>query len=224
MESVVKLPIVVAVCGLPRSGSSCLAGVLHHLGIPMGRSWIRPGKANPKGFFEDRMLNHIRQECGGRKIWTNPNIIRPHRTVRLLRQWRRDRNDGSPIIGGKLPPFLARIIPEMNRAWPHDLRILVPERPIMDSAKSAAKGRFWQGRTPKQVHNLFVPVVQKQDADIERLQVPCLRVQFTDLMNHPAEAIATIIAFCGLSPTDEQRMAAISFVDPDLNHHTKTTP
>lgn len=216
-----SLPTVIAVCGLPRSGSSCLSGVLQHIGIPMGHSWLRPSKGNPKGFFEDRGLNEIRKACGGHEIWSHPEIIRPQRTIRLLRQWRRHRAGDGPVIGGKLPPFLARIIPEMNAAWPGDLRVIIPERPIMDSAKSASPGRFWKNMPPKDIYKLFIPVVEKQNADIERLGVPCLRIPFTDLLYSTDEVICRLIHFCDVRPTSGMITAALHFVDPRLNHHTK---
>ena len=43
----------VIVIGCYRTGTSAVAGVLHHLGVSMGKSFDPPAKSNPKGFFED---------------------------------------------------------------------------------------------------------------------------------------------------------------------------
>ncbi len=43
----------VLVIGVPRSGTSCVAGVLHHLGVPMGERVIPANRWNPRGFFHD---------------------------------------------------------------------------------------------------------------------------------------------------------------------------
>lgn len=39
--------------GCYRSGTSAVAGILHHLGVDMGHNFQEPNHANPKGYFED---------------------------------------------------------------------------------------------------------------------------------------------------------------------------
>lgn len=41
------------VIGAPRSGTSCVAGILHHLGVFMGERLLPPNRMNPTGFFHD---------------------------------------------------------------------------------------------------------------------------------------------------------------------------
>ena len=91
----------------------------------------------------------------------------------------------------------------------------------MDSARSAQPGRFWKNRTTEEVYRLFVPVVEKQNADIERLGVPCLRVQFADMMTDTRRIVLDLSRFCGLSPQATVIENAVAFVSPNLNHHTK---
>jgi len=43
----------IAVLGCYRSGSSAVAGILHHLGVFMGEKFDDPSKGNPRGYFED---------------------------------------------------------------------------------------------------------------------------------------------------------------------------
>lgn len=46
--------MIVAVLSAPRSGSSLVAGLLHHLGVPMGGDLLPPDRWNQLGYFEDR--------------------------------------------------------------------------------------------------------------------------------------------------------------------------
>lgn len=45
--------LMIVVLGCYRSGTSLVAGILHHLGVFMGEKFDDPSPANPKGFFED---------------------------------------------------------------------------------------------------------------------------------------------------------------------------
>lgn len=43
----------IVVMGCYRSGTSAVAGILHHLGVDMGSNFQEPNANNPKGYFED---------------------------------------------------------------------------------------------------------------------------------------------------------------------------
>jgi hypothetical protein len=137
----------------------------------------------------------------------------------MLREWRDLRGSDGPIIGGKLP-FLCQVIPEMVQAFGAKWLAIVPDRPTLDSARSAAPGRFWQGKSVEAIDALFRPVQARQDADLASWNVPALRVPFTDMLASPAATVDRLIAFCWLAPTPEQRQAAIAFIDPQFNHHS----
>ncbi len=44
---------LILVLGMHRSGTSALAGTLHHLGVEVGSGLVEPTKDNPRGYFED---------------------------------------------------------------------------------------------------------------------------------------------------------------------------
>lgn len=69
----------VPVLSYPNSGSSLLAGVLHHLGINMGNRLKRPQSVNPIGLYEDEDFTEILS-----KIWLRYNISLDYsRTINL---------------------------------------------------------------------------------------------------------------------------------------------
>jgi len=52
--------MIVIIAGMHRSGTSALAGMLHHNGIVMGETFIpAPAKENPKGFYENVEFRRI---------------------------------------------------------------------------------------------------------------------------------------------------------------------
>jgi len=55
------------VLGVPRSGTSCVAGCLHRLGVDMGEGHFQPNDwANPKGYYEDMRWRLRTQRITGR--------------------------------------------------------------------------------------------------------------------------------------------------------------
>lgn len=44
---------MIIVMGCYRTGTSAVAGILHHLGVNMGSNFQEPNVGNPKGYFED---------------------------------------------------------------------------------------------------------------------------------------------------------------------------
>ncbi len=46
----------VVVLGTGRSGPSAVAGILHTLGVSVGRNLLGSNRSNPRGYFEDRDL------------------------------------------------------------------------------------------------------------------------------------------------------------------------
>ncbi|MFH8087098.1 MAG: glycosyltransferase, partial [Candidatus Aenigmatarchaeota archaeon] len=51
----------VVILGMHRSGTSTLAGVLHNLGISMGKKLLPPQFDNPKGFFENEKITFFNE-------------------------------------------------------------------------------------------------------------------------------------------------------------------
>jgi len=94
-----SLPIMdqrrIAVLGLYRSGSTVLAGVLHHLGVDMGAPFYG-------GYFESDWLSKQL-----RLWWDEPRLrekVPQDKRVRILSQWMRDREEaGARWVGTKHP-------------------------------------------------------------------------------------------------------------------------
>lgn len=206
---------VIAVLGPIRSGTSCVAGMLHHLGLPMGVSWRPPDRLNPRGFFEDAGLHQIRKASFRRFFDTWGKNTYGNR-VWLLKSWLHKRSHEGPIIGGK-NPHLCKMVPEMDDAWPK-WKAVVVVRPSEDVARSIP----WFPRLSiAEKAKLVDAICRKRDADLLERCVSALTVQFADVLRNPAAVSSQLAAFCGLSPAPEQLAAAAKFVEPNLSHHTK---
>ena len=57
------------VLSIPRSGSSCVAGCLHRLGVDMGSANYMQNTdfLNPGGYYEDRRFQNITKQIAGQK-------------------------------------------------------------------------------------------------------------------------------------------------------------
>lgn len=210
---------VILVLGLPRSGSSCIAGMLQCLGVPMGAKFQPADERNPKGYFEDRGLLRIRSQTSP-PAWHSRPLDSPYdlRVFEKMRRWRERRSADGRIIGGKLP-FLGCMVPEINQAFSAEWKAVVPERPILESAMSAqAAGPHWRNHSLPEVVEIFETARRTQESHLAKIGTPTLRIAFHALMSDPFMVVEQLISFCGLDPTWEQIDAAVAWVDPQLNH------
>ncbi len=52
----------IIVLGMHRSGTSALAGILHNLGVSMGKELLDPAPDNPKGFYENKKITSFNDQ------------------------------------------------------------------------------------------------------------------------------------------------------------------
>lgn len=204
---------MVVVAGQPRSGTSCTAGVLHHLGVPMGERFLPAAPANPVGYFEELELEAYLRHQRKRK--------RPP-AEEWFRQWAK-RRGGAGLIGCKHPD-LCKALPQMAAVWPR-LLVLATVRPIRDTWASVLRA----GWVPVAGHPLHLVKKRRifrrytrfhvvRDRDIKRLRLPALRLPYYATIDAPEVAVRRIIVFLKLAPSPAQIAAAIRHVKPELCH------
>jgi len=218
MSSDVKAPNVIAVLGPARSGSSCTAGILHALGVSMGRYLLPANPMNSKGFFESmdlrRLLAHIFR---GSPINGFRSQIASSEIVKAFRRHMDFRKDDGNLLGVK-HPWLCMLISEMAEAWP-GLKIVSINRDL-DAVVSSMKGsQKFPNDNEEQRRNAVMQLVTMRDADSARLNIPTLTLNYADILADPTKAVNDLIAFAGINPTQEQIGAAVAFVEPELCHH-----
>ena len=204
MADTVQIPEVVAVVGAPRSGTSCTAGIIHHLGVSMGEKMRPPAPRNQRGFFEDIPL---------REICSDPN-----RRVKRFREWAIERGKhAGPIIGGK-DGKMCNQIADLVKAWPK-LKVVAVDRPIDEVVVSMQKAGTFKRMNAKQCEKMARNWSRNRDKALSELNVTTLRLAYHDVVSDPSGTIDKLIAFLGITPTPEQRAAALEFVTPDLYHN-----
>lgn len=204
---------MVAVLGPFRGGTSCVAGMLHRLGVPMGGELKAATKCNPRGFFEDNQLAKI---C--RASYVEPWL--PEQTdyrwrIEQLRHWACTRGPG--IVGAK-HPLLCLMVPEILEAWPA-VKIVSVLRPV-DCVEQSILDLGW-GWDPHAVRTQIPRMIHERDAAIAATGAECLGLSYQTCIDTPDVACDLLSVFLGLDPTTEQRAAAESHPSRCLCHHRR---
>jgi hypothetical protein len=205
---------VIVVLGQFRGGTSCTAGVLHHLGVNVGATWSTI-KGNERGTYEAARLADF---C--RRAYQEPRMIRllDHDTIVAgLRDWALGRLAAVPEpapIGAK-HPSLCLMIAEILEAWPQ-ARFVAVQRSVDASVRSMLRVGNW-GWPRDQIEPTLRLLAETRDrmlASIDPGRV--LRIAYHDLIDDPPAAAQRLADFAGVVPTPEQLAAAVAFVDPQM--------
>lgn len=101
----------VIVYGFYRTGSSAVAGVLHHLGVFMGSQFDPPNNNNPQGYWEDLAFKNLHQA-----MLEGDNVEKEY--IALIRQ-----REQLPLWGVK-DPLLCLLLPNLIDNLKTDYKII----------------------------------------------------------------------------------------------------
>ena len=214
----------VMVLGVPRSGTSAVAGVLHALGVDMGTGHLQKGNQwNERGYVEDVRWQKLNKRITGERYGHNqPKTI----SERLKMQYQTlavQCNAASPLWGMKDP----RLCFTAHFLWKYldDARIVAVHRSPGASAESLMRhslenygGKY--AMTLEQAMDLRDLWAEAMEARLRRFWGPVLRIQYEELLDRPEERVDDLarFAFQGLSLTPD-RAAGVRFLDPGLKHY-----
>jgi len=201
----------IVVLGVARSGTSAVAGALHHLGVRMCED-IHRGEPNPTGTFEDKQF-----------LWRGLQLQGVHwhfirESVRGYADAIRERNHSFVIWGIKEPRFMF--------CWPayiplfEDIRCVIVRRSPAATEQSFAK---WEAA-------IDGPPLDEQRGQMkvcidwtDQLNISTHTIWYEELLSHPATSIQALAewAFQGLhiKPEPDHIQQAVEFVDPKLRHY-----
>jgi hypothetical protein len=205
----------VAVIGLHRSGSSCLAGVLHNLGVHMGEMLTG---YEPTGGFEAAELMRI---CESAYPFPSTEAALPQtRIVAELSRYVAEvcttaAGLGSRLAGGKYPQLCA-MGAGLRYACGEQLRIVHIDRPLEESIASLKERS--RGETG---------FLAAGDAEVEHLQrwlwhekqqfleqVSHVDVTYADLLAAPRREVERVASWLELTPSEEAITKAVEHVRP----------
>lgn len=221
LKEVFKEQPFVAVLGLHSSGSSCLAGVLHHLGLHLGNKLIgyygdQPDQGNCG--FEAAGLAAI---CEQAVPFLSTDYKMEQEAIRLhLRGWinekRREAARRETIAAGKYPQ-LCRMGKQLMNLCGDQLRVIVSERPIEESILSLQ--RRCSERSPEEVARHQHWLEEGKQWILDRLDPSRkLIVQYSHLLEAPGDEVRRIAQFLAITPEVAQMEAVMKWVDPEKRH------
>lgn len=185
----------IIVLGCYRTGTSAVAGVLHHLGVMMGKEFDKPAKSNPKGYYEDTEFKRLYSMLvEGREVEGNIDVL-----IRL-------REAEFPLWGVK-DPQLCLLLPKfakLLKAHKVDTKVITTLRPkedICDSLSRAMNGLV--DESPKNFEPLVDYYLARKDAALSVYDGPVLEVGFEEIGTDSAGMVARIAEFVGVPVTQE---------------------
>jgi hypothetical protein len=193
-------PIVVV--GPGRCGTSCVAGVLHRLGVFMGSRLVGADRTNPHGHWEDAEFVQLNAMRLGKRIehavWAS-GIEKLAYTRRALgRPW------------GWKDPRTCNLLRDYLELFdnPKFVRCVRDPDAIESSILRAYGDRGW---TPAQARSLR----ETRDAQLERYLswYETLEIKFERLRRNREGTVRVLAEFCGLADVTEDRMQeAVGFI------------
>ena len=195
-------PIIVV--GPGRCGTSCVTGVLHHLGVFVGSILLAADATNPWGHFEDCDFLHLNAS------FLNQKLSRDEWTSRVQQLIDDRRALGRPW-GWKDPRTCNLLRLYLNFfSDPKFVRCVRSAERIEDSVVRAYGDRGW---TFEDAHQMRVRREQELDRYLPWYQT--IEIDFDQLRNNRELAVASLIEFCDLGPVPADRMAdSIDFIRP----------
>lgn len=195
----------ILVLGPPRSGTSAVAGVLHHLGVFVGDDLVPASIMNQAGFFVDMEFDRIFTEVYDMDHLPGAGDVLPAPHSETLRALIRKRNAAHKLWAVKclyLATGLQVFLEECG-----EVRVIRTHREHHRSAASFAS------HTEHPPHAIAELITKSRESALAVPEsVPVLDVAFDDLLNHREATCRAIADFAGVPV----RQAALDFIDPSL--------
>jgi len=197
----------IIVLGCHRSGTSAVAGVLHHLGVNMGQTLLGPSDGNPKGHYEDKVLLDLLDKAIG--DWKKPT---PDFEQVRFRYSEAIREREKQMLWGMKDPRLCYFLPDVLDAIHCQVKVVDVRR---STACVVASLMVRDGMSEQETHDLALEWLAAKKRALGHFVGQVHEVHYDDLVDQPQREVGRLAAFVGL-PVNEQ---ALAFVDPTLRHH-----
>lgn len=207
------------VVGVPRSGTSCVAGILKIMGVDFGSNFVEPNQFNVKGYFEDKEFDVFSKEIA-KNLGFDPfpgSIInwghepKKESYQAQVKKFIAEHTKGSfgvkaPLISSFLPLFL-----EPAQELGFKPKVIVVIRNPDETVKS------WHERWG----NVY-PIIATYYFNIlkDTRNYDTLVISFDDAVHSTQAVVNEINRFIpGLKNYDQIKAELAAFVDKELKHH-----
>lgn len=216
----IKKETFILVTGIHSSGTSCLTGILYHLGIHLGNKFIGYYGNNPEKEcgFEAVELSRI---CDLAIKFPSCSLRMPKEKIySQLKSWitekKKEASNQGKLAGGK-HPLLCALSNQIMNITGQSLKVINIERDIEESIKSL------QVREPR--HNPEMIETHQRWLYKNKLELlsklPLENIHtltFDNLIKDTPTEVKKIISFLNINPTTEQIEKAITSIQKDKKH------
>ncbi len=197
------------VLGQRRSGTSMIAGVLHHLGVDMGPDPERSSERNPKGFFEDERFVDI-----SRRILKKVENQEVNSLARLELDFE---DEISELVESREEPWGFK---DVNQVQTHKIfrkhlenpKYFVLYRNPYDIARSL---QDWHEVPIYKAVDAVLSNYSVQQEFLKQCQDPVLTISFERAKQNPEYIVDKIIDMLEFEVSDKNRKNAINHIDPE---------
>lgn len=214
----------VAILGTHSSGSSCIAGMVHILGVHLGNNltgyYSQKNKGN--GGFEAAGLAHLCE-----KLLPFPEVginVKPGQIWKELNAWVQDRRREAiklnTLAGGKYPQ-LCRMGDQLLNTTHGKLKVIMCERPLHESIESIQRrdrGRHCAKKL--RAHQAWL-AQGKSEMKYKLKPEQYLEVHYHDVLDDPVKELRRIGEFLEIEVTEGMVDRTLQHVNPQFSRHSK---
>ncbi len=197
----------ILVLGTPRSGTSCVAGILHHLGVVMGEQFLEADDWNPAGYFQDVEFETFLELID--PFWgdtTKEQFMSMERAKEEITRLINTRNL-SYIEWGLKSNRIIHFLEDLQTLT--NLKVI---RTIRPENLSALSWKERSGESLVESARVITYVNTLIDSELRRLNITPLEINFNELISQPDTAVHNIANFTGV----EYNAEAVEWVQPNL--------
>ncbi|MHA1287972.1 MAG: sulfotransferase family protein [Candidatus Thorarchaeota archaeon] len=206
----------VIICGMHRSGTSMVAGLLRLCGLYLGDNLLNGLRDNARGHFEDREFLGLNIEIlrANKTSWRQckPVIKVPKAMIEKMAQFvAKWPTDGA--VGWKDPRACLTLKFWKQVIEPEELRVVLVFRPFIEVAMSLKKRNKFTIQKCRELYNFYCSEAEKGIKDL-----PHIRTHYHNYFSDWHSELGKVCSFLGLKIPDNTELIE-RFIDASLWHH-----
>jgi hypothetical protein len=183
----------IIVLGCYRSGTSAVAGALHHLGVMMGKEFDAPAINNPRGFYEDLEFKRLYKKlASGHDVDKNLEVL-----IRI--------REAEYSLWGVKDPQLCLILHKFVPLIKTDHKMICIRRKKEDISRSLGKAI---GVAEDRYMQYVEYYTARMEVNISNYIGPLLSMEFDTFLANPRAGVQQIADFVGV-PMKEEAVAHV---------------
>jgi hypothetical protein len=189
----------VIVLGVPCSGTSVVAGILHHLGVCMGECFVAYPEMEPFGSFEDTEIIALHNLLLVPGLDQNRAVFLNDATKWQAFKQLIDKREAMGRVWGYKDRLASFSFPVVKH-WIKDLRVIATDRPFHESVHDVVD---CQNCSLTEAKKIVGDSFYARELALSDFRGPILRINYQELVRVPTGRVAEICVFAGLHAKDK---------------------